>query len=301
MSVSFYNETPISIDLPNQVNCKIESTDVALKGQTVSSSYKPAILDNGLSIQVPPFIEAGDEIVIDTRNLEYIKKFKLVKSISANLNIMIKASEKASKILIRDFGEIEKLQVSKKGPSDFVTNSDLKAEKIIIDELKKARPNYSIISEENGIEKNKDENNTWIIDPIDGTINFLHGLPHFAISIALKSNNEIISGLIFDPIKNEMFFAEKENGAFFNNQRIRVSKKNDIKNCLFVTGGKINKFDLPYRKSGCAALDMAYVAAGRYDGYFQNDLNLWDIAAGIILVKEAGGLLNEIDLSIIKI
>ncbi len=224
-----------------------------------------------------------------------------MKSISANLNIMIKATEKASKVLIRDFGEIEKLQVSKKGPSDFVTNSDLKAEKIIIDELKRARPNYSIISEENGIEKNKDENNTWIIDPIDGTINFLHGLPHFAISIALKSNNEIVSGLIFDPIKNEMFFAEKENGAFFNNQRIKVSKKNDIKNCLFVTGGKIRQeLDLPYRKSGCAALDMAYVAAGRYDGYFQHDLNIWDIAAGIILVKEAGGLLNEIDLSIIK-
>jgi myo-inositol-1(or 4)-monophosphatase len=211
---------------------------------------------------------------------------------------MIKASEKASKILIRDFGEVEKLQVSKKGPSDFVTNSDLKAEKIIIEELKKARPNYSIISEENGIENNKDKDNTWIIDPIDGTINFLHGVPHFAISIALKSNNEIISGLIFDPIKNEMFYAEKDNGAFFNNHRIRVSKKNQINDCLFVTGGKIeNEPDLSYRKSGSAALDMAYVAAGRYDGYFQHDLNLWDIAAGIILVKEAGGVLNEIDLS----
>ena len=160
-------------------------------------------------------------------------------SISANLNVMIKASEKASKILIRDFGEIEKLQVSRKGPSDFVTNSDIKAEKIIIEELKKARPGYSIISEENGIEKNEDSNNTWIIDPIDGTINFLHGVPHFAISIALKSNNEIISGLIFDPIKNEMFFAEKENGAYFNNHRIRVSKKNKLDDCLFVTGGKI--------------------------------------------------------------
>jgi myo-inositol-1(or 4)-monophosphatase len=220
-------------------------------------------------------------------------------SISANLNIMIKASEKASKILIRDFGEIEKLQVSKKGPADFVTNSDLKTEKIIIDELKKAKPHYSIISEENGIENNKDRNNTWIIDPIDGTVNFLHGVPHFAISIALKSNEEIISGLIFDPIKNEMFYAEKNNGAYFNNQRIRVSKKNDINNCLFVTGGKIQDDpDFSYRKSGCAALDMAYVAAGRYDGYFQNNLNLWDIAAGIILVKEAGGILNEIDLSI---
>ncbi len=220
-------------------------------------------------------------------------------SISANLNIMIKACEKASKILIRDFGEIEKLQVSKKGPADFVTNADLKTEKIILEELKKARPHYSVISEESGVEKNKDKNNTWIIDPIDGTINFLHGIPHFAISIALKSKNEIISGLIFDPIKNEMFFAEKDNGAFFNNQRIRVSKKNQIDDCLFVTGGKIKNFpDLPYRKSGCAALDMAYVAAGRYDGYFQYDLNLWDIAAGIIILKEAGGILNEIDLSI---
>ena len=220
-------------------------------------------------------------------------------SISANLNIMIKASEKASKILIRDFGEIEKLQVSKKGPLDFVTNSDLKAEKIIIEELKKARPHYSIISEENGAEKNKDNNNTWIIDPIDGTINFLHGIPHFAISIALKSDGEIVSGLIFDPIKNEMFFAEKENGAFFNNHRIKVSKKNDMNDCLFATGGKItNELKLSYRKSGCAALDMAYVAAGRYDGFFQQNLNLWDIAAGVILVKEAGGLLNEIDLSI---
>jgi myo-inositol-1(or 4)-monophosphatase len=221
-----------------------------------------------------------------------------VNSISANLNVMIKASEKASKVLIRDFGEIEKLQVSKKGPSDFVTNSDIKAEKIIIEELKKARPNYSIISEENGTENNKDKNNTWIIDPIDGTINFLHGIPHFAISIALKSNEEIISGLIFDPIKNEIFFAEKENGAFFNNHRIRVSKKNEINNCLFATGGETKQeLDLPYRKSGCAALDMAYVAAGRYDGYFQHNLNLWDIAAGIILIKEAGGVLNEIDLN----
>ena len=222
-------------------------------------------------------------------------------SISANLNIMIKASEKASKVLIRDFGEIEKLQVSKKGPSDFVTNSDLKVEKIIIDDLKKAKPNYSIISEENGIEKNKDKNNTWIIDPIDGTMNFLHGIPHFAISIALKSENEIISGLIFDPIKNEMFFAEKDSGAFFNNHRVKVSKKNELDDCLFVTGDKnLQESSLSYRKSGSAALDMAYVAAGRYDGYFQQNVNLWDIAAGIVLVKEAGGIVNNIDLSVNK-
>ena len=221
-----------------------------------------------------------------------------MQSISANLNVMIKAAEKASRALIRDFGEIEKLQVSIKGPTDFVSNADLKAEKIIIEELKKARPYYSIISEEDGSENNKDKDHTWIIDPIDGTTNFLHGVPHFAISIALKYGNEIISGLIYDPIKDEMFYAEKDSGAFFNNQRIRVSKKKELNSCLFATGGVAkNEVDLPLRKSGSAALDIAYVAAGRYDGYFQNDLNLWDIAAGIILVKEAGGMINEIDLS----
>ena len=221
-----------------------------------------------------------------------------MQSISANLNIMIKAAEKASRALIRDFGEVEKLQVSAKGPTDFVSNADLKAEKIIIEELKKARPYYSIISEEDGTEINKDKNNTWIIDPIDGTTNFLHGVPHFAISIALKSNDEIVSGLIYDPIKDEMFYAEKESGAFFNNQRIRVSQKKELNGCLFATGGfSINEINLPIRKSGSAALDIAYVAAGRYDGYFQNGLNLWDIAAGIIILKEAGGLINEIDLS----
>ena len=205
-------------------------------------------------------------------------------SISANLNVMIKACEKASKILIRDFGELEKLQVSKKGPRDFVTNSDVKAEKIIIEELKKARPNYSIISEENGVEKNKDTSNSWIIDPIDGTINFLHGIPHFAISIALKSDDEIICGLIFDPIKDEMFYAEKNNGAFFNNQRIRVSKKNNLDECLFAVGKLKNEPSFTYRRSGCAALDIAYVASGRLDGYAQSNLNLWDIAAGIVLI-----------------
>jgi len=221
-----------------------------------------------------------------------------MKSISANLNLMIKASEKASKILIRDFGEVENLQVSKKGPRDFVTNSDIKVEKIIIEELKKARPNYSFISEENGSENNKDLSNTWIIDPIDGTINFLHGIPHFAISIALKTDNEIVSGLIYDPIKDEMFFAEKNNGAFFNNQRIRTSRKNNINDCLFASGGKNDLImDLPIRKTGCAALDMAYVGAGRYDGYFQKNLNIWDIAAGIIIVKEAGGEINDINYS----
>jgi myo-inositol-1(or 4)-monophosphatase len=219
-------------------------------------------------------------------------------SISPNLNIMIKAAEKASKILIRDFGELEKLQVSSKGPSDFVTNSDKKVEKILIEELTKSRNKFSIISEEIGEVKNSDKDNYWIIDPIDGTSNFLHGIPHFAISIALKSNKEIVSGLVFDPIKNEMFYGEKNNGAYFNNQRIRVSKKKNLDECLFATGGKneiLNSLNI--RKTGSAALDMAYVGAGRYDGYFQKNLNIWDIAAGIIIVNEAGGKINDINYS----
>ena len=219
-------------------------------------------------------------------------------SISANLNIMIKAAERASKVLIRDFGELEKLQVSKKGQDDFVTSSDLKIEKIITEELSKARPKYSFLTEETGFRKNKDIDNVWIIDPIDGTINFSHGIPHFAISIALQSNNEIISGIVFDPIKNELFYADKNNGAFFNNQRIRVSKKNEIKHCLFATNENFkNKIEITYRKTGSTALDMAYVASGRFDGFFQNNLNLWDIAAGFILIKEAGGIINNIELS----
>ena len=225
-----------------------------------------------------------------------------MKSISANLNIMIKASEKASKALIRDFGEVEKLQVSIKGPLDFVSNADTKAEKIIVEELSKARKNYSILSEEDGSKIGKDKNNIWIIDPIDGTTNYLHGIPHFAISIALKSNNEIISGVIYDPIKDEMFYAEKNNGAYYNNQRIRVSKKKKLEDCLFATGGNISEknktnTNIIIRRSGSAALDMAYVATGRFDGYFQKNLNIWDIAAGIIIIKEAGGIINEIDLS----
>ena len=211
-------------------------------------------------------------------------------SISPNLNIMIKAAEKASKSVIRDFGEVEKLQVSKKGPYDFVTKTDKHVEKILIEELSKIKKNYSFITEETGIIKNNDKENIWIIDPIDGTTNFLHGIPHFAICIALQSKKEIVSGLIFDPIKDEMFFAEKDKGAFLNNQRLRVSKKNSIDDCLFSSNHEGVKFsDLNMRYSGCAALDLAYVASGRLDGFFHNNINLWDVAAGEILVKEAGG------------
>ena len=216
-------------------------------------------------------------------------------SISANLNIMIKAAEKASKSIIRDFGEVEKLQVSKKGPKDFVTKTDKHVEKILIEELSKTKKNFSFLAEESGSIKNKDKENIWIIDPIDGTTNFLHGIPHFAICIAHQSKGEILSGLIFDPIKDEMFFAEKDKGAFLNNQRLRVSKKNLLDDCLFSSNHEGVKFsDLNMRYSGCAALDLAYVAAGRLDGFFHNEINLWDVAAGEILVKEAGGIVNDI-------
>ena len=218
-----------------------------------------------------------------------------MKNISPILNIMIKATEKASKVLIRDFGELENLQVTKKGPKDFVTNSDKKVEKILIEELQKSRKNFSFLTEERGKIENNDKENIWIIDPIDGTTNFLHGIPHFAICIALQSKEEIVSGLIFDPIKDEMFFAEKDKGAFLNNQRLRVSKKNSIDDCLFSSNHEGVKFsDLNMRYSGCAALDLAYVASGRLDGFFHNKINLWDIAAGEILVKEAGGIVNDI-------
>ena len=218
-------------------------------------------------------------------------------SISAKINLMIKACEKASKILIRDFGELENLQVSKKGPNDFVTNSDMKVEKIIIEELSKQKKNFSIISEEAGLIENDDKDNFWIIDPIDGTTNFLHGIPHFCVSIALKAYGEIISGVIFDPIKNEMFYAEKNNGAYFNNHRIRVSKKTNVNDCLFSTNkiGAINS-ELNTRITGSAALDLAYVGSGRLDGYFQNNLNIWDIAAGMLIVNEAGGKTNDINI-----
>ena len=218
-------------------------------------------------------------------------------SISPNLNLMIKACEKASKILIRDFGELENLQVSKKGPKDFVTNSDKKTEKVLINELTKNKKKYSILSEEIGFIKNDDNDYIWVIDPIDGTTNFLHGVPHFCISIGLKFRDEIISGIIFDPIKNETFYAEKNQGAFFNNHRIRVSKRKNLDECLFATNKNgLSYTDLNSRIFGSAALDLAYVASGRIDGYFQNGLNLWDIAAGTLIVKEAGGIVNNYDL-----
>ena len=228
---------------------------------------------------------------------------------SPQFNLMHKACMKASKILIRDFGEIEKLQVSEKSPGDFVTASDKRVEKVLMKELEKSE--YSFLTEESGLIDGKYKDKRWIIDPIDGTFNFLNGLPHFAISLAYEENGEIISGIIYDPIKDEMFGAHKGTGAYLNNTRMRVSNKSEFRNSCLVTGGpkstsniketildeykKVSlKTNSHIRKSGSAALDIAYVAAGRYDGYWQREINYWDIAAGIILVKESGGFINPI-------
>ncbi len=227
---------------------------------------------------------------------------------SPQINLIIKACMKASRSLIRDFGEIENLQVSSKGPGDFVSSADKRTEKIIINELQKAHPEYGILTEETGVINKSNLKNRWIIDPIDGTMNFLNGVPQFAISIGYEENNEIKSGVIFNPIMNEMFAAEKGNGAYLNNSRIRVSKKKILKDSLLVTGGpkgaskikdkifdeyvNVSKNVSNVRKFGSAALDIAYVACGRFDGYWQRELHYWDIAAGIIILKEAGGFVD---------
>ena len=227
---------------------------------------------------------------------------------SPQINLITKACMKASRSLIRDFGEIENLQVSSKGPGDFVTSADKRTEKILIEELQKAHPEYGIITEETGLINKSNTKNRWIIDPIDGTFNFMNGIPQFAISVAYEEENDLKCGVIFNPILNEMFCAEKGSGAYLNNTRIRVSNQKKISDALIVTGGpkgaskikdkifseyiNVSKNVANVRKFGSAALDMAYVASGRFDGYWQRELNYWDIAAGIILVKEAGGFVD---------
>ena len=228
--------------------------------------------------------------------------------LSAEINVLEKICDKVSKVIIRDFGEVEKLQVSRKGPGDFVTKTDKKVEKIIIEELEKARPKYGFIAEESGERKNESEFN-WVIDPIDGTSNFMHGIPHFAISIALEKNGEVISGIVCDPIKNETFYAEKGRGAYLNNRRIRVSSRKSLDEVIGLYGCppmiKIdgNKFFDQIKKAssqihklrnyGSAALDFTYVAAGRADFAWYDHLNYWDYAAGKIILLEAGGTITD--------
>ncbi|WP_085907212.1 inositol monophosphatase family protein [Kiloniella majae] len=230
---------------------------------------------------------------------------------SPRITVMIRAAEKAARSLKRDFGEVENLQVSKKGPADFVSTADLKAEKILKEELKKARPEFGFLTEEAGVEKGESNDERWIIDPLDGTTNFLHGLPHFAISIALEVRGEIVAALVYDPIKDEMYTAEKGNGAYLNDRRLRVSGRVSLDSTIIATGTpflgrgdrgpflrEINAVmaqTAGVRRWGAAALDLAYVAAGRYDAFWERDLSPWDVAAGLLLVKEAGGSVTEVD------
>jgi myo-inositol-1(or 4)-monophosphatase len=224
---------------------------------------------------------------------------------------MSNAAFKAARGLIRDYGEVEHLQVSRKGPGDFVSTADKKAEDCLYKELKKARPSYGFIMEESG-EIPGDEDCTWIIDPLDGTTNFLHAIPHFAISIGLQKGSEIIAGVIYDPIKDELFYAEKGGGAFLNERRLRVSARQHLSDALLATGipfashtkeerilfqnslEKAMPLVAGVRRMGAASLDLAYVAAGRFEGYWELGIKPWDIAAGIVLVREAGGYVHDL-------
>tara|TARA_B100000686_G_scaffold347572_2_gene436578 strand:+ start:156 stop:977 length:822 start_codon:yes stop_codon:yes gene_type:complete len=226
------------------------------------------------------------------------------------INVMDAAARKASRLLVRDFGEVEHLQVSKKGPGDFVTEADRRTEHILYEELSKARPSYGFLMEESGVIENDGASERWIVDPIDGTTNFLHGIPHFAISIGLEREEELVAGVVYEPIRDELFWAEKNAGAYLNRRRIRVSDRTKLTDSLLATGvpfgnrgGKVSFVAMlnavmektsGVRRFGSAALDLSWVAAGRYEGFWESGLSPWDIAAGIVIVREAGGLVSEI-------
>lgn len=231
---------------------------------------------------------------------------------SANVNVMIKAARKAARGLLRDFGEVEQLQVLVKGPGDFVSRADMKAEEVIRAELMEARPNYGWLGEEGGEAKGADPTRRWIVDPLDGTTNFLHGMPHWSISIALEHKGEIVAGVVHDPVKDEIFVAEKGSGAWLNDRRLRVSGRKEMMEMIFATGlpyaaqsgvlpqalremGAVIPRCAGIRRMGSAALDLAYVAAGRVDGFWQYGLKPWDMAAGLLLVREAGGFAGPVD------
>ncbi len=230
---------------------------------------------------------------------------------SALLNVMVQAAFKAGKSLSRDFGEVQNLQVSVKGPSDYVSQADRKAEKIVKDELLKARPTYGFLGEESDEIKGTDGAHRWIVDPLDGTTNFLHGIPQFAVSIALERNSEIVAAVVFNPATDELYTAEKGGGAFLNDRRLRVAARKELSDSVITCGvphlgrGNHGKFLVELRhvmgevagirRFGAASLDLAYVAAGRCDGYWETGLAAWDIAAGILLIKEAGGWVSDFD------
>jgi myo-inositol-1(or 4)-monophosphatase len=230
---------------------------------------------------------------------------------TALMNVMVQAAVKAGRGLARDFGEVQNLQVSVKGPGDFVSQADLRAEKTLHDELQKARPAFGFLMEEGGEEQGTDAQSRWIIDPLDGTTNFLHGIPHFAISIALERQGTIVAGLIYNPVTDEMFTAERGAGAFLNDRRLRVAARRELTDCVIGCGvphlgrGDHGNFLIQLkhvmnncvgiRRGGACSLDLAYVAAGRFDGYWESHLSAWDMAAGIIMVREAGGLISDLN------
>ena len=231
---------------------------------------------------------------------------------SANIHVMVQAAHKAARHLVRDFGEVEHLQVSIKGPGDFVSAADRRAEQILREELSRARPGFAFLLEESGAIGGEETDHRWIVDPLDGTTNFLHAMPHFAISIALERRGELVAGVVYDPIKDEMFCAEKGAGAYLNDRRLRVSRRSELSSCLIGTGipvldwpGRAKGF-LPQlerisdhvagiRRLGTASLDLAYVASGRLDGFWEYGLKPWDMAAGIVLIREAGGLVGRLE------
>ncbi|MEN8236936.1 MAG: inositol monophosphatase family protein [Pseudomonadota bacterium] len=236
---------------------------------------------------------------------------RIVPGRSAHMNVMMKAVHKAARRLVRDFGEVEQLQVSLKGPDNFVSTADKQAERTIYEELVYARPDYGFIMEESGVIEGKDPEHRWIIDPLDGTRNFLHGIPHFAISVALEKSGEIIAGITYDPVRDEMFSAEKGQGAFLNHRRLRVSNRQHLQEALLVTGLPLrNSSSLDHavdriqslrnhiqgiRYFGSTSLDLAYVAAGRFEAFWRGGSKIWDIATGTILIREAGGRVTEFD------
>jgi len=233
-------------------------------------------------------------------------------ALSPTMNVMLRAVEKAAKSLIRDFGEVEQLQVSRKGPGDFVTAADHRSEEILFTELSRARPDYAFLMEERGAKGDANADYRWIIDPLDGTMNFLHGLPHWNISVALEYRGDIIAGIVFDPVKDELFRAEKGGGAFMKNRRLRVSGRDNLEQAIIINGGvsrrpqedqdlfarecaSLCSSGTSLRRFGAAALDMAYVAAGRAEAFWERNLSPWDVAAGTLIVKEAGGSVGDID------
>ena len=229
---------------------------------------------------------------------------------SALLNVMVAAVMKAGRTLARDFGEVENLQVSMKGPGDFVSAADKKAEKTLIEELSRARPGYGFLTEESAPIEGTDRSHRWIIDPLDGTTNFLHGIPIFAISVALERDGQIVAGVIFNPVMNELYVAERGGGAFMNDRRLRVASRSALPDCVIATGipflGRPGHAEYlktlsnvmlevaGVRRNGAAALDLAWVASGRFDGYWESGLHPWDIAAGLLLVREAGGFVSDL-------